>query len=197
MLLAIDSSTECISVGTKQGDSIITKELMSKREQSEKLPSLIKELVLDFSKLTGIVVGIGPGSLTGTRIALSIAKGISQGLKIPLIGESSLEAQKEYLISKGITSFLIIIDKNVVWSSLNELHEYQPLDNNLFKDFSAVIDNTGNIDGTFTKPQGFAEGLLLKTNKVTSQYSLSELSLIKPLLARETKFLTEAERAHR
>jgi len=197
MLLAIDSSTECISVGIKDGDSIITKELFSKREQSEKLPSLIRELVSDFSKLTGIVVGIGPGSLTGTRIALSVAKGISQGLKIPLIGVSSLEAQKEYLKSKSITSFLIIIDKNVVWTSLSDIHEYQLLDSELFKNFSVVIDNTGSIDGTFLKPQGFAEGLLLKINEVSSQYSLSDLSLIKPLLARETKFLTEAERADR
>ena len=41
--------------------------------------------------LTGLVVARGPGSFTGVRVALSVAKGISAGLAIPLWGVSSLD----------------------------------------------------------------------------------------------------------
>ena len=39
-----------------------------------------------------LAVGIGPGSYTGTRIGISVAKGMSFALEKPLIGVCSLEA---------------------------------------------------------------------------------------------------------
>src|SRR5207248_7930651 len=41
--------------------------------------------------LTGLVVARGPGSFTGVRVALSVAKGMAAGLSIPLWGVSSLD----------------------------------------------------------------------------------------------------------
>ena len=42
--------------------------------------------------LTGIVVGTGPGSFTGTRIGLSIARGLALSLELPVAGVSTLDA---------------------------------------------------------------------------------------------------------
>lgn len=42
--------------------------------------------------LRAIIVSTGPGSFTGLRVGLAAAKGMCQGLRIPLIGVSSLEA---------------------------------------------------------------------------------------------------------
>ena len=42
--------------------------------------------------LTGIVVGTGPGSFTGTRIGLSVARGLALSLDLPVAGVSTLEA---------------------------------------------------------------------------------------------------------
>jgi tRNA threonylcarbamoyladenosine biosynthesis protein TsaB len=43
-------------------------------------------------ELTGLVVARGPGSFTGVRVALSVAKGVAAGLRIPVWGVSSLDA---------------------------------------------------------------------------------------------------------
>lgn len=42
--------------------------------------------------LDRIAVGIGPGSFTGTRIAISYAKSLAQGWQIPLCGVDSFDA---------------------------------------------------------------------------------------------------------
>lgn len=42
--------------------------------------------------IQGVAVGLGPGSFTGIRIALSTAKGLALALSIPLVGVPTLEA---------------------------------------------------------------------------------------------------------
>lgn len=55
---------------------------------SELLPmshALLQEAHLTVDELNGIVVGIGPGSFTGLRVACGIAQGLSLGLSLPIL----------------------------------------------------------------------------------------------------------------
>jgi tRNA threonylcarbamoyl adenosine modification protein YeaZ len=44
------------------------------------------------SRVTGIVVGTGPGAFTGLRVGIATAKGLAHGLKVPIVGVSTAEA---------------------------------------------------------------------------------------------------------
>lgn len=52
---------------------------------------------IDTEDIKALVVATGPGSFTGLRVGLSEAKGMAQGLQIPIIGVSSLEAMATQL----------------------------------------------------------------------------------------------------
>ena len=65
------------------------------RQASELLPRLIALLARAGRELrtaTALAVGIGPGSFTGLRVSMSLAKGLALGLDLPLFGVPSLEA---------------------------------------------------------------------------------------------------------
>jgi tRNA threonylcarbamoyl adenosine modification protein YeaZ len=87
--LILDSSTPVPFVALLENDKIIFyKELASSQPSSKHLLPLIESAPIDH--LDQIMCGCGPGSYTGIRIALSIAKGLSYALKIPLIAFDAL-----------------------------------------------------------------------------------------------------------
>ncbi len=62
---------------------------------ARELKRVITEKSWDFQKLDMVAVSIGPGSFTGLRIGLSLAKGISWSLGIPLKGIPTYEVIRE------------------------------------------------------------------------------------------------------
>jgi tRNA threonylcarbamoyl adenosine modification protein YeaZ len=57
-----------------------------------RIQALMEEVGADGSELSGIVVGAGPGSFTGVRVAAATAKGFARALNLPLWAFSSLAA---------------------------------------------------------------------------------------------------------
>lgn len=100
-ILAIDTATTqvVIATGTPSGvtDGVSTW-TAGYRHGETLLPSIgrfLGEQNIRRSRLTGIVVGTGPGAFTGLRVGLATAKGMAHGLEIPLAGVSTGEALLE------------------------------------------------------------------------------------------------------
>lgn len=98
VILAIDTATTrvVIATGSPDGavDGVSTWEA-GHRHGETLLPSIgrfLGERRIRRSRLTGVIVGIGPGAFTGLRVGLATAKGIAHGLGIPLVGVSTAEA---------------------------------------------------------------------------------------------------------
>jgi tRNA threonylcarbamoyl adenosine modification protein YeaZ len=100
-ILAIDTATThvVIATGTPDGaaDGVSTW-TAGYRHGETLLPSIgrfLGEQNIRRSRLTGIVVGTGPGAFTGLRVGIATAKGLAHGLGIPLVGVSTAEALLE------------------------------------------------------------------------------------------------------
>lgn len=96
-ILAFDTSNQALSVAIVEDNRILTEQLINvKRNHSIQLMPAI-EVALQQSKLTlneidRIVVANGPGSYTGLRIAVTVAKSLAWAQNIKLVGISSLKA---------------------------------------------------------------------------------------------------------
>lgn len=103
MILFIDTHDELITIAIKNQDKIYCKTKMSEYSHSvftmPMIEELFKENNFDIKDLEKIIVVNGPGSFTGIRIGLSIAKTMAYALKIDINTISSLKA---YLISSNI-----------------------------------------------------------------------------------------------
>ena len=97
--LLLDSSNKLLSVGLSKEGKVVDKICYEAwQRQSEmmvtEVDNILKRNHIDKSELDGVVVGVGPGSYTGVRIGVTIAKTIAYALKIKLIAKSSLSLLK-------------------------------------------------------------------------------------------------------
>ena len=93
--LLLDSSNLYLSVGLAKDKKVVDAIFYNAwQRQSElmvnEIDNILKRNKLDKKDLDAIVVGIGPGSYTGVRIAVTIAKTIAYALKIKVYAKSSL-----------------------------------------------------------------------------------------------------------
>ena len=98
--LLLDSSNTSLSVGFENNRLLIGfTSYEAWQQQSEfmvpEIDKLMKKLDIKREDIEKIVCSIGPGSYTGVRIALTIAKTISLALSIPIYPVSSLRVLKD------------------------------------------------------------------------------------------------------
>ncbi len=95
-LLAIDTATQFISLALHDGQQLLAEQTWrSENHHTVELAPAVRALLaqsrLAFADLTALAVSIGPGSYTGLRIGVALAKGIATAQKLPLVGISTLD----------------------------------------------------------------------------------------------------------
>ncbi len=98
MLLGIDTATQMagLALYDPSGGRVLGEEswYSSNRHTVELMPRVVRLLAqqgLAPADLTGMVVSLGPGSFTGLRIGLSVAKGLALALHKPIVGIPTLD----------------------------------------------------------------------------------------------------------
>ncbi len=102
-VLAFDTANEVIAIGvgaldraSRTVDVVASVEIEAHRASNTQLLPRIDETLASYGvareDIACVVVGRGPGSFTGVRIAMATAKGVASALEVPLIGVSSLDA---------------------------------------------------------------------------------------------------------
>ena len=131
MIIAIESASSdpSLALASAEGDLLASDGWAGGgRQASELLPRLLVLLAQagrDLREATALAVGIGPGSFTGLRVSMSLAKGIALALRLPVVGIPSLGAwleaepaaaaavaragaQDAYLLTRGTTEPRIV-----------------------------------------------------------------------------------------
>lgn len=105
MYLAIETSHERASLALFDGGGLIAETPIASegpaREVAASLRSLLGERGRSLSELRAIAVGMGPGSYTGSRVAVTTAKTLGFARRLPVLAESSLAILAEGVVRAG------------------------------------------------------------------------------------------------
>lgn len=96
MILAIDTATRWTGLALHDGANVIAEHgwRSTNRQSVELAPEIARVLSrsgIQAESLKGIAVALGPGSYTGLRIGLGLAKGMALAHQIPLVGVPTLD----------------------------------------------------------------------------------------------------------
>ncbi|MCB0284215.1 MAG: tRNA (adenosine(37)-N6)-threonylcarbamoyltransferase complex dimerization subunit type 1 TsaB [Calditrichaeota bacterium] len=110
MILAIETSSNMCSVAICLKDKVLFEANHSAPMQHATLIGQMVEKGLKEiqGEITGVAVGIGPGSFTGLRIGMSYAQGLCFGRNIPIAGISNHQVLAMQADNQTIRLFTII-----------------------------------------------------------------------------------------
>lgn len=96
-ILQLETATQvCSAALSADGQTIAYRDIDEPNVHASRLTLLVKTLLqetgLSFADLHAVAVSKGPGSYTGLRIGVSVAKGFCYATDLPLIGVGTLEA---------------------------------------------------------------------------------------------------------
>ncbi|MBX2991854.1 MAG: tRNA (adenosine(37)-N6)-threonylcarbamoyltransferase complex dimerization subunit type 1 TsaB [Bacteroidetes bacterium] len=205
-ILGIETATTvcgaALSVnGTVSGEA----EIHEKNAHAERIMDLIDAVVkqsgMHLSGLDAIAVSIGPGSFTGLRIGLSIAKGLCFSLDKPLVAVSTLHAlaYRAVAVNSGRTPYILAaIDarRDEVYCQLFRVNgttvhpEWKERDSTLDALFKGVMNESVTLTGDAAvkfaaHPDGAA---VMHVSAEDAHCSAATIALLGEQLAREGTF---------
>lgn len=166
--LFLDTSSENLIVYLMKDSNILyEKNIVAIKDHSTYLLSTIKDAFnqanINKKDLNKIIVGIGPGSFTGTRIAITVAKVLAFSLNIDIYSISSLE---EFIYSiDGYDYYVPIIEEK---------------NNNLYfsifdKDKNRVVeDSYSNLETLYNILDNYKGNIVFISNQKYEKYDVKE-----------------------
>ena len=105
--VAFDTAGPVGSVAVSCGGDVLARVVLNERGRHAGglVPAIgeaLEEAGVDADEVSGVVVGEGPGSFTGVRVAAATAKGLVAGWNVPLWAVSSLAAGALATLGSGV-----------------------------------------------------------------------------------------------
>ena len=96
ILLAIDTSTRVVGLALYDGAQVLSESSWSSMDYHtvELAPAVAEAFIkakIDSDALGALAVALGPGSFTGLRIGLALAKGLALARHLPIVGIPTLD----------------------------------------------------------------------------------------------------------
>lgn len=112
-ILALDTSGDICSVAIVEGKELLTEiNFAHHRRLTERLPGIVEfalhEAELTLEELDAFAVGLGPGSFTGVRVGVTMAKTWAEVLGKRVIGVSSLDAMASAVSGAGAPVVVVV-----------------------------------------------------------------------------------------
>jgi tRNA threonylcarbamoyladenosine biosynthesis protein TsaB len=106
-IVGISSATKVISIGLVDDDKVLIETTVDDI-RAEKILFYIDQAGIKPEQIEGVAVAAGPGSYSGLRGGLAVAKSLAESLNVPLVGVSTLEAIAYNLIDSNGTIAAIL-----------------------------------------------------------------------------------------
>lgn len=195
MIVAIDAASSDLSLalaspeGTVIGDKAWTS---PQRQSAELLPRLLALLAgneRDARGISVLAVGTGPGSFTGLRVSMALAKGLAYALRRPLYGFPSLAAWLEaepdavaavaragardaYLLPRG-SAAPVVVERDELETRLRGLRVVAP---------SELVEAFGLEDAT--RPHGAPSMAMAAAARMAAGDPGDDLATLEPIYLR-------------
>ncbi|KAB7665567.1 tRNA (adenosine(37)-N6)-threonylcarbamoyltransferase complex dimerization subunit type 1 TsaB [Bacillus sp. B1-b2] len=144
-ILAIDTSNFVLGIAILDDGKVVGEYItnLKKNHSIRAMPAveqLMNECNITPKELSKIIVAKGPGSYTGVRIGVTIAKTLAWTLKIPLVGVSSLEvlAASVGRYFNGYVSPLFDARRGQIYTGL---YQFSPSHHEIVKEDQLIMNN--------------------------------------------------------
>jgi tRNA threonylcarbamoyladenosine biosynthesis protein TsaB len=92
LILAFDTATEVATSALVDDGEVLGERTSVPRTLLSDIDALLRQAGAHAGDIDALAVGTGPGSFTGTRIGLAVARGLALSLGVPAAGVSTLDA---------------------------------------------------------------------------------------------------------